>query len=72
MTRTLYFSNTGRVACAEHGGSYLKAALELDPNAQQIRTPLDVWDAMRMEDLPLGDLLEPWCSCEECGASLVT
>jgi len=70
MPKTLYFANSGRVACAEHGGAYLTAALERDPQARTIRTPLDVWDALRMEDLPLGELLEPWCACEACGANL--
>jgi len=55
----LWVSNTGRVACWNHGGGYLLDAVKRDPQATGHATPLDAWTRLprAMVDLP----------CEECG-----
>lgn len=39
----LWISNGGRVACAQHGGGYLEAAIRARPKARTHVTPLDHW-----------------------------
>ena len=62
MEDTLYISNGGRVACAEHGGQYLKSALAADPTATTIITPLDHWVVGTTDELDgLGcETCNPW------------
>lgn len=43
MTVALWISNSGRVACHEHGGQYLADAIALFPRRRRHETPLDVW-----------------------------
>lgn len=58
---TLYVSERGVVACSQHGGAYLRAAVERDPHARQHVTPLDSWIAVDRDELP-SDL----AACEGC------
>jgi hypothetical protein len=64
----LYVTDGGMIACGEHGGSYLRAAVARRPKAKRYVTPLDRWevvdDAMRAEWVGAGVR----CECEVCGA----
>lgn len=42
-TRTVYINQNGMAVCADHGGDYLRSALERDPDSTQIFTDLDHW-----------------------------
>lgn len=69
--RRLWQDDNGRIACAEHSGGYLAAAVKLDPDSPLHQTPIgtflavtaetvDVWDGYAAALGPLG--------CEDCGA----
>jgi hypothetical protein len=57
---SLWISNRGVVSCPQHGGEYLREAVESDPRADYHLTPLDTW--MRLKPAHgLGDQ-----GCDEC------
>lgn len=54
----LFMQQNGRIVCPAHGGSYLQSALEADPLAFDIQTPLDHWERITFP--------APSISCEDC------
>lgn len=57
----IYIDYNGRTACAEHGGAYLKAALQATPNARTIDTPLGDWVRLSAKEAA-----SPGMDCETC------
>jgi hypothetical protein len=64
---SLYIANSGRIACINHGGSYLSSAYAAKPERASYTTPLDSW--MRMDT----DFIVEWVDmvgtapkCEDC------
>lgn len=51
----------GRVSCTEHLGTYATSALQENPRATVIETPITVW-----RPLPKEEHSEPWGRCETC------
>jgi hypothetical protein len=49
----LWVSNGGVISCTKHGGGYLQASVEARPNARRHTTPLDVWDLIPADEIPL-------------------
>lgn len=67
MSAALWSSNSGRVSCVQHAGTYFRQTIEAKPTVKKITTPLDVWtlvtDADREEWLrELGFPID----CETC------
>lgn len=57
----IYIDYNGRTACAEHGGQYLKAALQANPNARTVDTPLGDWIRLSKKEASA-----PGMDCETC------
>lgn len=57
----VYIDYNGRIACGEHGGAYLKAALEQSPNARTIDTPLGDWVRLTKKEAS-----QPGMQCDTC------
>ena len=55
-TQALWINGNGRVVCTDHGGHYLRTAVEATPGAPMIDTPLDNWMMVPAE----------MATCEEC------
>ena len=73
--KRLWVSNTGRVACDDHGGMYLTAAVQRFPRRRRHDTPRDCWEAIKASER---DQYHPEefeaLSCEDsrCGARIGT
>jgi hypothetical protein len=63
-TNRLWLSNTGRVACDQHGGDYLATAVRRDPTRMRHLTPLDDWIGVNTPETAEG------LSCDECRAAI--
>ena len=78
--QALWVSNTGHVACPEHGGMYLRTAIERRPKARRHATPLDAWelvpvaelDGLRCEGCPAEEPKQPrhWYVLQEYELSM--
>lgn len=56
-----WMDQNGFIACAEHGGHYLAAAVAANPDATRLETPRSDW--LRLPNEMCADL-----GCEICGA----
>lgn len=59
---TIYMDLNGRTACAQHGGSYLAGALQQNPKARVINTPITSWERIPRREVQAYVLV-----CETCG-----
>ena len=57
----LYVSNRGVIACPQHGGEYLRAAVAASPGRFNYLTPLDHWQKLPRDAVRLYD-----ARCKEC------
>lgn len=61
IAEQLFMQQNGRIVCPAHGGSYLQSALEDDPRAFDITTPLDHWERINYA-------WGPHPPCEDCAS----
>ena len=59
----LYINQGGRIVCTDpkHTGGYLASALESNPKAEVVDTPLDNW-----ERLTAAEVVDFAVGCEDC------
>lgn len=54
----LWQNNNGAIYCAQHGGGYLRAAIQQSPKKNTHTTPRETWVAVKESDAHHG--------CETC------
>lgn len=71
ITALFLNADTGRIACAAHGGHYLAAAHDADPDVAWYDTPLGRWTRWTIADeAQWRDMLGTHAECETCGGHI--